>query len=184
MIEFFDEMKANSSRERNACLSRQQWARRTKSGEEGRLGNEFVLRAPSTKRLTEEQQDPQTKYASCVCMAKYISVTSNKVSSKFLCFPVKLSYCAWATCRGTSSVIQLLWPFRRCDWLFPPSAREVSSGNLSNYKSTRERVHSKGLYGGWRLHLMGSCYGPFFLAFFWRESFTTEQNRRKSKGRK
>ena len=47
--------------------------------------------------------------------------------------------------------------FRRCDWLFPPSAREVSPGNRSNYKSTRERVDSKGLYGRWRLHLMGSC---------------------------
>ena len=46
--------------------------------------------------------------------------------------------------------------FRRCDWLFPPSAREVSPGNRSNYKSTRERVDSKGLYGRWRLHLMGS----------------------------
>ena len=50
--------------------------------------------------------------------------------------------------------------FRRCDWLFPPSAREVSPGNRSNYKSTRERVDSKGLYGRWRLHLMGSCMGP------------------------
>jgi len=46
--------------------------------------------------------------------------------------------------------------FRRCDWLFPLSAREVSSGNRSNYKSTRERVDSKGLYGRWRLHLMGA----------------------------
>ena len=48
--------------------------------------------------------------------------------------------------------------FRRCDWLFPPSAREVSHGNRSNYKSTRETVDSKGLYGRWRLHLMGSCF--------------------------
>ena len=47
--------------------------------------------------------------------------------------------------------------FRRCDWLFPPSEREVSPENRSNYKSTRERVDSKGLYGRWRLHLMGSC---------------------------
>ena len=46
--------------------------------------------------------------------------------------------------------------FSRRDWLFPPSAREVSPGNRSNYKSTRERVDSKGLYGRWRLHLMGS----------------------------
>ena len=49
---------------------------------------------------------------------------------------------------------------RRCDWLFPPSAREVSPGNRSNYKSTRERVGSKGFYGRWRLHLMGSCLEP------------------------
>ena len=51
--------------------------------------------------------------------------------------------------------------FRRCDWLFPPSAREVSPGNRSNYKSTRERVGSEGLYGRWRLHLMGSCFNVF-----------------------
>ena len=44
-----------------------------------------------------------------------------------------------------SSVISSLWlalPTR--------SAREVSPGNRSNYKSTRERVDSKGLYGPWR----------------------------------
>ena len=46
--------------------------------------------------------------------------------------------------------------FRRCDWLFSSYAREVSSGNRSNYKSTRERVECKGLYGRWRLHLIGS----------------------------
>ena len=56
--------------------------------------------------------------------------------------------------------------FRRCDWLFPPSAREVSPGNRSNYKSTRERVDSKGLYGRWRLHLMGSCALLFLFSFF------------------
>ena len=32
------------------------------------------------------------------------------------------------------------------DWLFPPSAREVSPGNRSNYKSTRERVDSEITY--------------------------------------
>ena len=42
--------------------------------------------------------------------------------------------------------------------LFPLLARETSSGNLSIYKSSRERVDSKGLSGRWRLHLMGSCY--------------------------
>ena len=41
--------------------------------------------------------------------------------------------------------------------LFPLSARETSPGNGSIYKSTRERVHSKGLYGRCRLHVMGSC---------------------------
>ena len=45
--------------------------------------------------------------------------------------------------------------FRRCDWLLPLSARKVSSGNRSNYKSTRQRVDSKGMYGRWRLHLTG-----------------------------
>ena len=46
-------------------------------------------------------------------------------------------------------------------WLFPLLARETSSGNRSIYKSTRERVYSKGSCGRWRLHLMGS----------WRHSF-------------
>ena len=41
-------------------------------------------------------------------------------------------------------------------WLFPLLARETSSGNRSIYKSTRERVDSKGFSGRWRLHLMGS----------------------------
>ena len=57
------------------------------------------------------------------------------------------------SCWGTIAV-----SFRRCDWLFPPSAREVPPGNRSNHKSTRERVDSKGLYGRWRLHLMGSWW--------------------------
>ena len=39
-------------------------------------------------------------------------------------------------------------------WLSPLSARETFSGNSSIYKSTRERVNSKGLCGRWRLHLM------------------------------
>ena len=53
--------------------------------------------------------------------------------------------------------------FRRCDWLFLPSGREVSSGNRSNYKSTRERVDSKGLYERWRLHLISSWPGRVSL---------------------
>ena len=44
-----------------------------------------------------------------------------------------------------------------CDWLFPLSARMVSSGNRSNNESTQERVDCKGLWGRWRLHLMDSC---------------------------
>ena len=39
-------------------------------------------------------------------------------------------------------------------WLFPLLARETSPGNRSIYKSTRERVDSKGLYARWRLHLI------------------------------
>ena len=41
-------------------------------------------------------------------------------------------------------------------WLFPLLARETSPRNRSIYKSTRERVDSRGLCGRWRLHLMGS----------------------------
>ena len=41
-------------------------------------------------------------------------------------------------------------------WFFPLSARETTPGNRFIYKSTRERVDSKGLYGRYRLHLMGS----------------------------
>ena len=50
-----------------------------------------------------------------------------------------------------------LLSFLHFHWLFPLSARETLSGNRSIYISTRERVDSKGLYGRWRLHLMGSC---------------------------
>ena len=39
-------------------------------------------------------------------------------------------------------------------WLFPLSARETSPVNPSIYKSTRERIDCKGLYGRCRLHLM------------------------------
>ena len=48
-----------------------------------------------------------------------------------------------------------LLSFLYIHWLFPLSACETSPGNLSIYKSTRERVDSKGLYGRCRLHLMG-----------------------------
>ena len=50
-----------------------------------------------------------------------------------------------------------LLSFLYVHWLFPLSARETSPGNRSIYKSTRERVDSKGLHGRYRLHLMGSC---------------------------
>ena len=42
------------------------------------------------------------------------------------------------------------------------SARETSPGNRYIYKSTRERVDFKGLYGRCRLYLMGSCIDLFF----------------------
>ena len=48
-------------------------------------------------------------------------------------------------------------------WLFPLLARETSSGKRSIYKSTRERVDSKGLCGRCRLHLMGSCFRLMLL---------------------
>ena len=51
----------------------------------------------------------------------------------------------------------ILLSFLYFHWLFPLLACETSSGNCSIYKSTRERVDSNGLYGKWRLHLMGSC---------------------------
>ena len=49
-------------------------------------------------------------------------------------------------------------------WLFPLLARETSPGNRSIYKSTRERVDSKGLCGRWRLHLMGSWKNLKYLS--------------------
>ena len=54
------------------------------------------------------------------------------------------------------------------------SAREVSPGNRSNYKSTRERVGSKGLCGRWRLHLMGS-WCPGLLITLWGSWVSTTQ---------
>ena len=51
----------------------------------------------------------------------------------------------------------ILLSFFYFNWLSPPSARETSAGNRSIYKFTRERVDSKGFYGRWGLHLMGSC---------------------------
>ena len=59
----------------------------------------------------------------------------------------------------------ILLSFLEFHWLFPLLARETSSGNCSIYKSTRERVDSNGLYGRWRLHLMGS----------WKNCITTRE---------
>ena len=65
---------------------------------------------------------------------------------------------------SVSTVFLAVWwsttalSFCHCDWLLPLSAHKVSSENRSNYNSTRERVDFKGLYGKWRLHLMGSWY--------------------------
>ena len=53
--------------------------------------------------------------------------------------------------------VNALLSFLYFHWLFPLSARQTPSGNRSICKSTRERVDSKGLYGRWNLHLMGSC---------------------------
>ena len=58
---------------------------------------------------------------------------------------------------GSHECACCLLSFLYFHWLFPPLARETSPGNRSLYKSTRERVDSKGLCGRWRLQLMGSC---------------------------
>ena len=62
----------------------------------------------------------------------------------------------------------ILLSFLHFHWLFPLLARETYSGNCSIYKSTRERVDSNGLYGRWRLHLMGSCFCGGRKTFIWR----------------
>ena len=64
----------------------------------------------------------------------------------------------------------ILLSFLYFHWLFLLLARETSSGNYSIYKSTRERVHSNGLYGRWRLHLMGS----------WPSLFPREMNKQQA----
>ena len=51
-------------------------------------------------------------------------------------------------------------------WLFPLSARETPIGNLSIYKSTRERIDCKGLYRRCRLHLLGSWPTSNFTTTF------------------
>ena len=70
----------------------------------------------------------------------------------FFCNALELHECACC-----------LLSFLYFHWLFPLSARKISPGNRSIYKSTRKRVDSKGLYGRRRLHhLMGSCKKTFF----------------------
>ena len=70
----------------------------------------------------------------------------------FFCNALELHECACC-----------LLSFLYFHWLFPLLARETSSGNRSIYKSTRERVDSKGFWGRWRLHLMASwCCRSFF----------------------
>ena len=55
--------------------------------------------------------------------------------------------------------------------LAPPlSARKAPAGNRSNYKSTRERVDSKGLYGRYRLRVMGPWANDFYVARHFRLS--------------
>ena len=59
-------------------------------------------------------------------------------------------------------------------WVFPLSARETSSGNRSIYKSSREGVDTKGLYGKWSLHLMG----------FWKDHRKKQSKKKKQKKNK
>ena len=61
-------------------------------------------------------------------------------------------------------------------WLFALLARETSSGNRSIYKSTRERVYSKGLCVRLRLHLMGSWTSLLFWAESSKSTFWSNNN--------
>ena len=54
-----------------------------------------------------------------------------------------------------------------CDWLFPLLALKTSSGTGSTYKSTWGRVDSKGLYGRWRLRVIGFRSEFFVFDFVW-----------------
>ena len=49
---------------------------------------------------------------------------------------------------------------------------ETSPGNRSIYKSTRERVDSKGLHGRCRFHLMGSW---IYISLKKRDNFKKEE---------
>ena len=66
---------------------------------------------------------------------------NSRFTSLWLCLACqhRISYCLMKNNKAVSLL--------HCDWLFPLFAREASSGNRSNskYKSTRERVDSKGL---------------------------------------
>ena len=69
--------------------------------------------------------------------------------------------------------LTILLSFLYFHWLFPLLARQTCGTVLLIYKSTRERVDSKGLYGRWRLYLMAfsgkmksleiPCLTPWYL---------------------
>ena len=80
-------------------------------------------------------------------LISWVNAFPSRVISRAIFFRNALESheCAWC-----------LLSFLHFHWLFPLLARETSPGNHSIYKSTRERVDSKGLCERWRLHLMGS----------------------------
>ena len=59
----------------------------------------------------------------------------------------------------------ILLSFLYSHCLFPLSALETSSGNRSIYESICKKVNSKGLYGRWELHIMGSWLITFFFIY-------------------
>ena len=69
--------------------------------------------------------------------------TGKTIRSRISQEPISMN--ALAACVWSKTI---LLSFLYFHWLFPLLARETSSGNCSIYKSTRERVDSKGLYGG------------------------------------
>ena len=78
------------------------------------------------------------------------------------------AWIAWMRLLPAVGSKKILLSFLHFHWLFSLLARETYSGNCSIYKSTRERVDSNGLYGRWRLHLMGSCFCGGRKTFIWR----------------
>ena len=80
-------------------------------------------------------------------LISWVNPFPRRVINRTIFFCNALESHEWAWC---------LLSFLYFHWLFPLLARETSPGNHPIYKSTRERVDSKGLCGRWRLHLMGS----------------------------